>query len=152
MQFPFSYLASPDEFELVELCKQNDIGFIAMKALSGGLISNSKAAYAFMSEYQNVLPIWGIQKLEELQEFLSYQNEKPALDEEVKAMIENDKKILIGGFCRGCGYCLPCPVGIDIPLAARMSLMLRRAPVEFFTTPAIQENMKKIDDCIHCNN
>ena len=75
----------------------------AMKALSGGLISNSKAAYAFMSEYQNVLPIWGIQKLEELQEFLSYQNEKPALDEEVKAMIENDKKILIGGFCRGCG-------------------------------------------------
>ena len=152
MQFPFSYLASPDEFELVELCKENNIGFIAMKALSGGLISNSRAAYAFMSNHENALPIWGIQKLEELQEFLSYQNDIPTLDEEVKAIIENDKKTLIGGFCRGCGYCLPCPVGIDIPLAARMSLMLRRAPVEFFTTPEIQENMKKIEACIHCNN
>ena len=41
IQFPFSYLATVKEIELVNLCKNNGIGFIAMKALSGGLITNS---------------------------------------------------------------------------------------------------------------
>lgn len=43
LQFPFSYLASEKELELVEACKAADMGFIAMKALSGGLITNSAA-------------------------------------------------------------------------------------------------------------
>lgn len=43
-------------------CKKADMGFIAMKALSGGLINNSRAAYAFQAQYDSVLPIWGVQK------------------------------------------------------------------------------------------
>ena len=35
------------------------MGFIAMKALSGGLINNSAAAYAFEAQYDNVLPYLG---------------------------------------------------------------------------------------------
>ncbi len=38
------------------------MGFIAMKALSGGLINNSKAAYAFQAQYYSVLPIWGVRR------------------------------------------------------------------------------------------
>ena len=60
--------------------------------------------------------------------------------------------MLSGSFCRGCGYCLPCPAGIDIPNAARMYLMVRRAPVESYTTPEWKEKMKKIENCIHCNH
>lgn len=33
-----------------------------MKALSGGLINRSDAAYAYLAQFDNVLPIWGIQK------------------------------------------------------------------------------------------
>src|SRR5664280_760900 len=47
LQFPFSYLASDEEVELVELCRSRDMGFIAMKALSGGLLTNSAAAFAY---------------------------------------------------------------------------------------------------------
>ncbi len=151
LQFPFSYLASEKEFMLAQKSKENNMGFIAMKGMSGGLITNSKAAYAFMAQHDHVLPIWGVQKESELDEFLSYQTNHPELDTELKAIIAKDQEQLIGGFCRGCGYCMPCPAGITIPLAARMSLMLRRAPVEIFTTPEIQENMAKIDDCMHCN-
>ena len=70
LQFPFSYLASEKELELVEACKAADMGFIAMKALSGGLITNSAAAYAYLAKFDNVLPIWGIQREHELDEFL----------------------------------------------------------------------------------
>ncbi|MEG1727852.1 MAG: aldo/keto reductase [Acidaminococcaceae bacterium] len=152
LQFPFSYLASAKEFDLVEACVEADMGFIAMKGLSGGLINNAKAAYAFMAQYDNVLPIWGLQRTSELEEFVSFQAHPPVLDHELRKVIAKDQEQLVGGFCRGCGYCLPCPVGINIPLAARMSLMLRRAPVATYTTPEIQENMAKIDACLHCNH
>lgn len=152
LQFPFSYLANEKDFALVEACTKAQMGFIAMKGLSGGLINNARAAYAFMAQYPQVLPIWGMQKEKELDDFLQFQEDTPLLDEKLQALIAQDQKELIGGFCRGCGYCLPCPAGIDIPLAARMSLMLRRAPVAAYTTPEIQANMAKIDNCIHCNH
>ena len=72
LQFPFCYLATEKDIALVTACKEHDMGFIAMKALSGGLITNSAAAYAFEAQYDNVLPIWGVQKEKELDEFLSY--------------------------------------------------------------------------------
>jgi aryl-alcohol dehydrogenase-like predicted oxidoreductase len=151
LQFPFSYLASDDDKAIVESCKEKNIGFIAMKALSGGLITNSAMAYAFIAQYNNVAPIWGVQRESELDEFLSYQDNPPVMDEKMKAAIERDKKDLSGDFCRGCGYCLPCSAGIEINNCARMSLLLRRAPKEGFLTPQWQAKMQLIEECLHCN-
>ena len=150
LQFPFCYLATERDLELVEACKKADMGFIAMKALSGGLITDSAAAYAYLAQFDNVLPIWGVQRESELDEFLSYIENPPVMTEEIKALIEKDRGELLGEFCRGCGYCMPCPMGIEINNSARMSLMLRRAPSEAWLTPAWQEKMKLIEKCLHC--
>lgn len=150
LQFPFSYLSTDKEQTLVDNCKKAGMGFIAMKALSGGLITDSAAAYAHMAQFDNVLPIWGIQRESELDEFLFYMTEPPALTEERKALIARDRTELMGEFCRGCGYCMPCPVGIEINTCARMSLLLRRAPSESWLTPAQQEKMMNIENCLDC--
>ncbi len=150
LQFPFCYLATEKDLALVEACKKENMGFIAMKALSGGLITNSAAAYAYLAQFDNVLPIWGVQREKELDEFLSYIDNPPAMTEELKAVIEKDRGELLGEFCRGCGYCMPCPVGIEINNSARMSLMLRRAPSEAWLTEEWQEKMKRIEKCLHC--
>ena len=150
MQFPFSYLASEEEKELVEVCKKNQVGFIAMKGLAGGLINNSRAAMAFMMQYDNVLPIWGIQRASELEEWLAFMEETPAMDEELTAYIAKEQGELMGDFCRGCGYCMPCPQGIIINQCARMSLMVRRAPSEAWLNDFWQKEMKKIETCINC--
>lgn len=151
LQFPFCYLAIDKDIELVNLCKEKNMGFIAMKALSGGLINNAKAAYAFEAQFDNVLPIWGVQKEEELDEFISFIKEPPTMTEEIKALIAHDKEELSGDFCRGCGYCMPCPAGIEINNCARMSLMLRRAPSAGWLTEEWQNKMAKIEECLHCN-
>jgi predicted aldo/keto reductase-like oxidoreductase len=150
LQFPFSYLATEQDIQLVEACKEANMGFVAMKALSGGLITNSAAAYAYMDQFDHVLPIWGIQRETELDEFLSYMVNAPQMDDTLRAIIEKDRAELMGDFCRGCGYCMPCPVGIEINNSARMSLLIRRSPSAGHLTPASQEKMKRIENCLHC--
>lgn len=150
LQFPFCYLASDRDIALAEQCRQADMGFIAMKALSGGLITNSRAAYAYLDQFEQVLPIWGVQREKELDEFLSYVTEPSVMTEELKALIENDRKLLQGEFCRGCGYCMPCPAGIEINNCARMSLLIRRSPSAAQLTPEVQEKMARIKECLHC--
>jgi predicted aldo/keto reductase-like oxidoreductase len=149
LQYPFSYLSGEEELKLVQRCKELDVGFIAMKAMGGGLLKNAKASFAFMNEFDNVLPIWGIQKMEELNEFLSY-DENTILTDELKADIEKDKEDLGENFCRGCGYCMPCPEGINISLCARMSLWIRRFPTEPNMDEKTQKTMEETLNCIEC--
>lgn len=150
LQFPFCYLATEQEFALVEKCKNANMGFIAMKALSGGLITDSAAAYAFEAQFDNVLPIWGVQREHELDEFISYIDNPPVMTERIKALIEKERAELSGEFCRGCGYCMPCPAGIEINNCARMSLLLRRSPSELQLNEEGQAKMKKIEGCLDC--
>ena len=149
LQFPFSYLANEREIKLVEDTEKAGMGFIAMKGLAGGLLTNSRACMAFMSKY-NALPIWGIQREEELEEWLSFFNEDIEMTDEIAAFIEEDQKSLQGDFCRGCGYCMPCSVGIQINNCARMSQLIRRAPSANFLGEEWQGLMGKIEDCIDC--
>ena len=149
VQYPFSYLASEKERELVLLCEEKDVGFICMKALAGGLITRAEAAYAYLSGFA-VAPIWGIQRMEELEEFLAFGKNPPVLTKELSEFIERERAELMGDFCRGCGYCMPCPMGIEINNAARMSLMIRRAPKEAQLTEKNRAMMEKINECINC--
>ena len=150
LQFPFSYISGEKELELLNLCRENDMGFIAMKGLAGGLLNNSRVCYAFMSQFDNVLPIWGVQRERELDEWLSYNNNPPVMDDEIKEIIEKDRKELSGDFCRGCGYCMPCPMGIQISECARMIQMIRRSPSESQLSEEARAMMANIHNCVKC--
>ena len=151
LQYPFSYLSSDADLAIVEAARQRGMGFICMKALAGGLITDSALAYAFLDQYDYVLPIWGIQRESELDEFISYQTNPPELNAAMWKKIKDDRKSLAGDFCRGCGYCMPCTVGIQINDCNRMSLFLRRAPLGVYLTQEWAEKMSRIEDCVHCD-
>ena len=150
LQFPFSYLSGEVEDDLLRRCKEKDMGFIAMKALSGGLVGNVPAAFAFIREYDNVVPIFGIQHEWELDEFIALDANPPKMDAEMRAVIAKDRKELAGEFCRSCGYCMPCPQGINIPTAGRIHLLATRSPYQQFLTKEYRDEQKLVDNCIHC--
>jgi len=152
LQYPFNYLSGEEEINLVKSCAEKNVGFIAMKALSGGLITDIFTARSWIAQYANVVPIWGIQRENELDQLLEAAKQPGSLTPEQQERIEKDRSELAGDFCRGCGYCLPCPAEIPIHMAARISLLMRRAPVAQFITPEWQNNMKRIDNCTHCGH
>jgi uncharacterized protein len=152
LQFPLSHISSPEDLTLIEECRRHDVGLISMKALCGGLLTHVPAAVAFFNQFGNVVPIWGIQHMNELEQFLALQAQPPKLDSALQAVIDQDRRELASSFCRGCAYCLPCPVDIPIHWAARMSFLLRRAPYQQFLTPEWRQQMERIDACTECGD
>jgi len=150
LQFPLSYLSSEREERLVKSCKEHNMGFICMKAIAGGLITDYQAAAAYLYQFDNTLPIWGIQRDWELDQWLSLFKETPEMTPERAAFIEKERMELSKEFCRGCGYCAPCTVGIEIHTCARWSLMVRRAPSDVWLNEENRAKLDKIPDCIEC--
>ncbi|MDD5823345.1 MAG: aldo/keto reductase [Firmicutes bacterium] len=150
LQYPFNYLITEREIKLAARCKELNIGFVAMKGMSGGLITRAEVSYAFIDQYDNVLPIWGVQRMTELQQFLDCGKNPPVYDEEMQTYVAKEREELCGDFCRACGYCMPCPVGIQINDCARMSLLVRRAPHSVYLNESFQEKMQQIKECLHC--
>ena len=150
LQYPFNHLATDREVALVKLCREKDVGFVCMKALSGGLVTNARIPFAYLSQFDGIVPIWGFQHMHELEEVLGYAENPPELDEATRQLIEADRRELVGAFCRSCGYCLPCPAGIPIHNANRMRQLLERSPWRNWVTPQWQADMEKIENCIHC--
>jgi len=151
VQYPLNYLSTPEELELPALCHEKNIGCLAMKGLSGGLITRPELAYGALSQLKYVVALWGIERMEQLEDFLALDRQADAaLSEEQQAAIQKDRDELCGEFCRGCGYCMPCPAGIEIWNCARMSLLLKRSVVALHTSPAWREKMEKVKGCLHC--
>ena len=120
-----------------------------MKGLSGGLITNSAAAYAFMTQYRMSCPSGEFSMRASWKSFCSILRIR-LLTEEMFALIEKERQELTGNFCRACGYCMPCPVGIQISNAARMAQLIRRSPSAKLLTPSVQMMMNNIENCIEC--
>ncbi|MDR3139747.1 MAG: aldo/keto reductase, partial [Treponema sp.] len=152
LQFPFSYLSDDQEIALTRLCAEKNVGFIAMKALSGGLITDIGAARGWLAQYGNVVPIWGIQRESELDALFEVMNQEAVFTDARRQRVEADRRELKGAFCRGCGYCMPCPAEIVINTCARISLLIRRAPSARFLSEEWQKEMAKIKNCLHCGN
>jgi len=152
LQYPLNCLSSDEDVRICQLAKQLNVGFIAMKAMSGGLLLNARAAFAYLRQFDHVVPIWGVQRESELAEIMDLEKNPPEMDDDIRGTIEADRRELAGNFCRACGYCLPCPAQIPIPMAARMGLLLRRMPWQQFRSEEWQQNMSRIENCEECGH
>lgn len=150
LQFPMSVLSSENEIELTRECERLDVGFIAMKAMCGGLLADGRLPFIFLRQYPNIVPIWGIEREAELEQFIELERNPEPFREEMREEIERLRAELGDEFCRGCGYCLPCPSKIDLPILMRITFFVRRnADGSQFGENRVKA-VDNIDSCINC--
>ncbi len=150
VQYPLSCLSTQEELAMVTECARLNIGVIAMKAMAGGLLPSASLSMAYLRRFENLVPIWGVQRQSELDEILALEQNPPALEGDIAARIEEQRASLVGNYCRGCGYCLPCPANIPLHMAARMPQFIRRSPWRKVYEGEWPEQMLRIERCVHC--
>ena len=88
IQFPFSMLSSDETIALVKLCEESDVGFIAMQPLCGGVLDNIPLAFGFLHQFENVIPLWGVESEEELEQILYFNEKPPVIDDKFNEDVE----------------------------------------------------------------
>ena len=84
-------ISSEKTLALVELCASSDMGFLAMQPLCGGVLRNIPLAFGFLHQYEEVVPLWGVQSAEELEQILYFNERPPIIDEQFRKEIDKER-------------------------------------------------------------
>ena len=137
--------------ELIEKCREKNIGFIDMKPLAGGAIDDAKLALRFVAANPNVdVLIPGMAETREIEEnFVAIEDNSPLTAEELEK-IEAIRKSLGTQFCRRCNYCAPCTAGIPIPMVFLMEGYYSRYDLKEWAAGRYNAMAKTAADCVEC--
>ncbi len=128
----------------------NNIGILGMKPLGGGRLNNAELCLKYVKRYKEVIPVIGMEKLEELKQNIAYMEDNSGLKEKDWEEIKKIRQKLGEKFCRDCGYCLPCPQGINIPKVNFIKVYYDQFPLEDFIDDEREKEARKVDNCIEC--
>jgi aryl-alcohol dehydrogenase-like predicted oxidoreductase len=109
VMFPFNFVENEAADTLVPLAKKHDVGVIAMKAFAGGKLKDATLAITYLLQFDNVVPVPGIENIEEIEEIVGIVNGPVELTPRQQHVIEDMRTRLTTRFCRQCHDCMPCP-------------------------------------------
>jgi len=150
LQFPFNFVDKEAMDELIPLCRQNDVGFIAMKPMGGGRLENASLALKFLLQFPGIVPVVGVDAIWQVDEMVDIANGNLSLAEEEKRLMAEIVEGLDEEYCRHCSYCEPCPQGIIVGAALDFPTFVKRFPREFCFSGWVAENMEKASNCNEC--
>ena len=150
VMFPFNFMASEPGIELLEVARKHDVGFIAMKPLSGGMLTNVTLSFKYLLQFPDVIPIVGIERIPEIEEIVQIINKPWKLTRAEKTEMTRLKKELGNKFCRRCEYCQPCTAGIPISTVMTSESFAKRLPPERVFGGMLKDAIKKVAECTDC--
>ena len=149
VQFPFNFIESDPQEKVFPVARELGMGIIAMKPLGGGLLDRADWCFRFLQQYPDVVPIPGIQSLEEINEIVGYYRERRSLGQADREQMRRIRNELGSRFCHRCEYCMPCEQGVQIPKVLLIKSQVRRfSPKQlvFITKDAVAS----VEQCAEC--
>ncbi|MCL2166732.1 MAG: aldo/keto reductase [Clostridiales bacterium] len=149
VQLPFNYVDDEAAKEAIPLAKELDMGFIAMKPFGGGLLNNASLAIKYLSQFDNIVPDPGIEKLSEMEEIVRIIESGAVYSPADKSVIDQMKVELGDHWCHRCNYCQPCPQGISISTVLTIESNIKRMPFDRAKGMA-GASVEKARTCVEC--
>lgn len=149
IQYPYNAVEIQAQ-EVFRKARGMNLGVIAMKPLGGGALRNAKAALKFILHNPDISSaIPGMDSIEQVEENVSTVDEMPLLEEERLALMKEATE-LGERFCRRCGYCQPCPQGINIPMIFILESYYTRYDLKDWAVERYKALSSKADACAKC--
>lgn len=150
IQFPFNFVENRGAL-LFEKAKEKNVGVICMKPLAGGAFMNADYALRWVAENPNISTlIPGMDSVKQVLENTLIGNDFRSLNPDELRIFEKDATALGKTFCRRCGYCGPCPQGIDIPMQFITEGYYRRYDLEEWALTRYNSFSANASDCVAC--
>jgi predicted aldo/keto reductase-like oxidoreductase len=150
LMFPFNYMTDEPAKRLIPLCRDQGIGFIAMKPMAGGMLEDATLSFKYLRQHEGVIPVVGIQEFAEIEEIVGVLNGPIDLTEAEHERMTRIVQTLGDRFCRRCDYCQPCPQGIEISTVLNIKGFARRMPAERVFGGWGRALIARAETCIVC--
>jgi len=152
IMFPLNFITIEAVNELLPLCREHDVGFIAMKPLAGGMLDNAVIAFKYLFQFPDIIPIPGIEEIHEIEEIVQALEGPWEMTETEKQEMQRLREELGTRFCRRCQYCQPCTEEIPITTVMVSRSFFKRTPPERFFSGNISEAIEKAANCTECGS
>jgi uncharacterized protein len=150
LMFPFNFITCEPADELLPLCRANETGFIVMKPLAGGMLSNPLIAFKYLLQFKDVVVIPGIEKVNEIEEIVRIYEGSPKMTAAERKKMQRMRDELGTRFCRRCDYCQPCEQQIPISMVMTFPTFVKRLPPDWYLKGFIPDAMAKAAGCVEC--
>ncbi|MBN1901781.1 aldo/keto reductase [Candidatus Sumerlaeota bacterium] len=135
---------------ILPVAREHNTGVIVMKPMAGGEITNPRLAFKFFLEMDDVAPIVGIKSPEEIREIMKIIEDGTPPTKEEKEEMDRIRRETGNVFCRRCGYCEPCPQGVDIVSINVFPSIIKRYPPLYMLQQGMDKSLKSYEKCIKC--
>jgi len=152
LMVPLNFLTTEYvEENLLNKFNQNKTGLLAMKPFGGGRLIDIEICFKFLRQYPQVVPVAGMQSIDELKQNLIYIAKDDKLTKTDYKRIKELSKELGKKFCRGCGYCMPCvEKGIEIIDINFIEVYYKQFPHNVFWNIGLDRKVEVARKCIEC--
>ena len=150
LQFPFNFIAEDNGLKVLNKCRERSVGFIGMKPFAGGELSNAEVCIHYLNGFTDVAIDPGFEKNVEVEEVIKLCGDGEPLTDSDLSEIEKLRTSLGTRFCRRCGYCTPCPNGVEIITLMTMGSLIKRFPPERIKNGWAAKAASTVDLCIEC--
>jgi uncharacterized protein len=148
----FSFLEPAANEKIIPKARQKNVGILAMKPFSGGVIEAAGPALKWALSFPDVLVLAGVEDEKLIdRNWEIFQGDWDLTGEE-KRQIEEISKEFDKRFCRRCDYCLPCTVQIPIQFVMGMRSLVKRAGPGIFKTPMFAKMREQAALCTECGD
>jgi predicted aldo/keto reductase-like oxidoreductase len=146
----FSFLEPAAMERVIPKAIEKNIGVIAMKSLSGGVIQNPVLALKYVLSQPDIMIIPGVENKNLVDENWRIFQESYELSRDEKQEIREIQKQFDKSFCRRCDYCLPCSEEILIQVMLGMKAMALKEGFHTLKSPLILDVINKARNCTEC--
>jgi predicted aldo/keto reductase-like oxidoreductase len=148
----FSFLEPQAKEGLIPKALAQDVGVLAMKPFSGGVIEDAELGLRFALSEPGVLVLAGVESQGLFDENWGTFRAGVPLSETDRARIAEIQRVHDKVFCRRCDYCQPCSEGIPIQLVLGTRSLVKRLGLKALMDGPFGEGIEKGRNCTECGD